>query len=230
MTIEVYIDQLKIGQPVVLYQAKSSCVKKKRSPLLGLVILIIGFSGLILSTSPMISAQIKYGTASYLEPQNVTTQKISQVNNAVYDFNLTIPKIQLNAPVLTNIDPYNEKEYLKSLELGLAHAKGTGLPGQGETIYIFGHSSRFIWDNNPYGAVFYLLGKLNKADKIIITYNGKPFLYQVSEKKIMEGNDFSLLNVGVKERLVLQTCWPPASNWKRLVVIAEPLETLTYKY
>src|SRR5687768_8091733 len=43
-------------------------------------------------------------------------------------FQISIPKINANAPVIPNVDPFNEIEYKKSLENGVAHAKGTVMP------------------------------------------------------------------------------------------------------
>ena len=223
MFSEVEIEQLKAGKPVILYQAPN-----KKSPRMGKFLMAIGLVGLIGYLSPMLIVEANYRllpAPATVNAINLSVTESSKTNSAIQNFSLAIPKIRLNAPVLANIDPYNEKEYQASLKKGLAQAKGTGLPGQGETIYIFGHSSSFIWDNNPYGTAFYLLGKLEKNDKITISYNNRLYFYQVTEKKIIDNKDFTYLSAGSKEELVLQTCWPPSTNLKRLVVVAEPIES-----
>lgn len=222
---EIKVDQLKTGQSFVLYQASVP----KKSSRLGRFLMVVGLIGLTGYLSPMLAAEVNYRfspASSSVQPVNFSVVETARSANQEANFSLAIPKIHLDTPVLVNIDPYNEKEYQASLKKGLAHAKGTGLPGQGETIYIFGHSSSFLWDQNPYGTAFYLLGKLEKNDKITIAYNGRLYFYQVADKKVVDSKDFTLLTIGSKEELVLQTCWPPSTNLKRLVVVAEPIESV----
>ncbi|PIU03963.1 hypothetical protein COT44_00345 [Candidatus Shapirobacteria bacterium CG08_land_8_20_14_0_20_39_18] len=222
---EVKVDQFKTGQSFVLYQASVS----KKPSRLGKFLMVIGLLGLTGYLSPMLAAEANYRLSpapSLVEAVNLSVTETSKTTAAPQNFSLAIPKIHLSTPVVANVDPYNEKEYEVSLKKGVAQAKGTAFPGQRETIYIFGHSSSFLWDNNPYGAAFYLLDKLNKDDQIVLTYNDKIYSYKVSDKKIIEGRDFSFLTLENTEKLVLQTCWPPSTNWKRLVVIADPVESM----
>jgi len=77
------------------------------------------------------------------------------------DFGLIIPKIGANTKIFENVDPTISSEYLPVLKEGVAHAKNTGLPGSGQNIFLFAHSTDYIWNVGSYNAVFYLLYKLN---------------------------------------------------------------------
>lgn len=140
-------------------------------------------------------------------------------------FSLVIPKIGANSTIIPNVDSSNENEFLPVLYQGVAHAKGTVFPGIPGNIYLFAHSSDNFWDVGRYNAVFYLLKDLTKGDDVVVFFENKRHNYVVSESVIVDGNDVSALvksqEVG-EERLILQTCWPPGTTWKRLLVIARP--------
>ena len=156
---------------------------------------------------------------SFSPPQN------QQETSPYQDFYLFIPKIKASAKIIPNVPADNKKVYLKSLKKGVAHAAGSGFPGENRPIYLFAHSV-----NNPanivrYNAVFFLLHKLEKGNLIIVFFNGKKFKYRVKEKKILGSQETAFLSsLPRQELLILQTCWPPGTLWKRLLVIAEKTE------
>jgi sortase A len=140
-------------------------------------------------------------------------------------FDVLIPKIGANAKVFPNVDPSNEQEYVRVLKQGVAHASGTVFPGMDGTIYLFAHSTDNFWDVGRYNAVFYLLKDVNKGDDVILFYQNKRYNYKVTSTKIVGGDDVSYIqeaqNTG-KQQVILQTCWPPGTTWKRLLVFAQP--------
>lgn len=140
------------------------------------------------------------------------------------EFSVVIPKIGANEKVYSNVDPSNEKEYLEVLKNGIAHAKGTAFPGLNGTTYLFAHSTDNFWNVGRYNAVFYLLNKMTNGDEISLFYNGKRFDYIVNDTKIVDPQDIQFIssNIGQGEKVVLQTCWPPGTAWKRLLVFAVP--------
>lgn len=140
------------------------------------------------------------------------------------NFSIMIPKIGASAKVIPNVDPTNETEFLSVLQEGVAHAKGTVFPGMQGTTYLFAHSTDTWWHVGRYNAVFYLLKDLSVGDEIIILFEGERYTYHVSEKRILDASDVSLLSNAQeeKEQLVLQTCWPPGTTWKRLFIVAIP--------
>lgn len=142
------------------------------------------------------------------------------------EFSIVIPKIGASETVVANVDPTNEAEYLDVLAHSVAHAKGSAFPGLNGTTYLFAHSADNFWNVGRYNAVFYLLKELVPGDDIAVFFQGKRYNYKVSETKIVDGTDTSYLssNIGKGEQLVLQTCWPPGTTWKRLFVFAKPIK------
>lgn len=139
-------------------------------------------------------------------------------------FSIVIPKIGANAKIIPNVDPSNETEYLAALKQGVAHAKGSVFPGMIGTTYLFAHSTDNFWDVGRYNAVFYLLKDLNPGDKVSIFFKDRRYNYTVTENKITDANDISALINAQKtpEQLIMQTCWPPGTTLKRILVTAKP--------
>ncbi len=139
-------------------------------------------------------------------------------------FSVVIPKIGAAENIIANVDANNEKEYLAALEEGVAHARGTYFPGQGKRIYLFSHSTDSPLNFARYNAVFYLLAKLEKGDKVVVFFADQKYVYEVKEKVVTDAKDTSwLTGEGDGEELVLQTCDPPGTTWRRLIVVAKPI-------
>lgn len=142
-------------------------------------------------------------------------------------FQLVIPKLGASMKVIPNVDPNNEAEYDAALKRGVAHVKGTNLPGENspvtKTIYIFGHSTNAPWNIARYNALFYSIKDLKPGDEIMVWFWGKLFHYTVAAQKIIPPDDVSYLQPQMEaDKLILQTCWPPGTTWNRLLVIATP--------
>lgn len=140
-------------------------------------------------------------------------------------FSIVIPKIDAASNIIANVDASNESEYLTALKKGVAHAKGTYFPGQDKSIFLFSHSTDSPINIAQYNAVFFLLRKLEVGDKVIVFFADKKYTYEVQEKLITNPKDVSWLTISSgEERLILQTCDPPGTNWRRLIVMAKPVE------
>jgi LPXTG-site transpeptidase (sortase) family protein len=142
-------------------------------------------------------------------------------------FQISIPKIGVNSKIIANVDAADETEYDVALKKGVAHAAGTGLPGEenkeNKTIFIFGHSTNGTWNISRYNALFYGLKDMTVGDTFSMWFWGKEFHYTVTETKVVEANDISfLIPQTTTDQLILQTCWPPGTSWKRFLVIAKP--------
>jgi LPXTG-site transpeptidase (sortase) family protein len=141
-------------------------------------------------------------------------------------YSLYIPKIDAKSKIIPNVDPANRTEYLESLQEGVAHTKGTYFPGQNNLIYLFAHSTDSPLNFVRYNAVFYMIRKLEKDDKIIVYFADKKYEYQVTQKIIARGDDVSWLTKKYdSETLVLQTCDPPGTTWNRLLIVAKPIDS-----
>jgi len=138
-------------------------------------------------------------------------------------FSIVIPKINAQAKIIANVDPGRAEIYQQALKEGVAHAAGTGFPGSGKTVYLFAHSTNSQWNVVRYNAVFFLLNQLEPGDEIWVVYNRKLYSYLVAEKKIVGAREtYYLTEYRDGETLILQTCWPPGTILKRLLVFAKP--------
>ncbi len=192
---------------------------------------------MLLTVGPMVALEanswkqkIIYSlTPKATEQESAPVPSVTPTPNPEPDkqFQILIPKLGVNSRIIANVNPAVEKEYTQALQQGVAHAAGTGLPGEenthNRTIFVFGHSTNGSWNVARYNALFYSLKDLIIGDSIKVWFWGKEFDYTVKERKIVEPNDVSFLQPQTdKERLILQTCWPPGTTWKRLIVVAEP--------
>lgn len=143
-------------------------------------------------------------------------------------FSILIPKLGASAKVFPNVDPGDKDVYLPILKKGVAHASGTSFPGLPGTTYLFAHSADNWWDVGHYNAVFYTLHNLSEGDEIIVFFENRRYDYVVSEKLIVDPTDVSYLTSDQQgeSRLVLQTCWPPGTTFKRLFVVATPKNSI----
>ena len=138
-------------------------------------------------------------------------------------FGVVIPKIGANLPVFPNIDAGNPDIYLPVLQKGVAHAAGTVFPGVSGNIYLFAHSTDAFWNVGRYNAVFYLIKNLENGDEIDVFFNGVRYIYRTVNKLVVDSSEVQYLTDQVPyEQLILQTCWPPGTTLKRLLVFARP--------
>jgi LPXTG-site transpeptidase (sortase) family protein len=142
------------------------------------------------------------------------------------EFSIVIPKIGASAKIYPNVDPTSEQIFLPVLQKGIAHAKGSVFPGMSGNTYLFAHSTDNWWHVGQYNAVFYLLKDLRVGDEIIVYFEGTRHEYVVDRTVIADPTDVSFLTQDHSgdEQLVLQTCWPPGTTWKRLYIIAKPVK------
>lgn len=189
-----------------------------------LVIIIVGFT-----YYPIVKEELSYQPAPdpslVVEAGNTSLIQNEAKNFGVSSyFSIVIPKINAKANIIANVDTSNEKEYDEALSEGVAHARGTNFPGQGGTIFLFAHSTNSPINVARLNAVFYLLPKLGKGDRIIIYFADKRYLYEVTDLVKTGPNDTTWLNnQNDGEKLILQTCTPAGTDWYRLLVIAKPI-------
>lgn len=198
---------------MILSGSASSLLIKSGIILISLALLII-----LATFYPIIKNEINYA-ATKEEKIDPSKQALTPVDE---EFAVVIPKIRANSKIIANVNPFNAKEYQYALTKGVAHAKGTALPGEVGNVFIFSHSSVNFYEATRYNSIFYLLSKLEKGDEVYIFYKGQKFIYKVYDKKIINPEDvFYLKGNSGKKTLTLMTCWPPGTSFKRLVVLAE---------
>ena len=148
-----------------------------------------------------------------------------EIDPASLPFRIEIPKLNVNEEVVPNVDAKDSASYEKALDDGVAHALNSAFPSENKMIYIFGHSSDYDFNIGVYNEVFYQIKDLEIGDEIILHHGTKDYYYDVSEQIIKGKNDTEFVNNLVSEDiLILQTCYPPGTNWKRLYVVAKPIK------
>jgi sortase A len=137
---------------------------------------------------------------------------------------IIIPKINLEAPVVYDVQTINEKDIQAGLEKGVVHYITTPNPGEKGNSVIFGHSSSNILNKGKYKFAFLLLKSLDKDDTFIIQKDGKKYVYKVYNKYVTTPDDISVLGPTDKpSTMTLITCDPPGTSTNRLIIQAEQI-------
>ena len=202
------------------------------------VLFLLVFLGLVLYLSAVsVVLNVRYYATEWLRKESRIVSyrlfdwvsfkvPVGYVSKYGVDLAIVIPKIGVDAPIIENVSVTDYNEYMRALKKGVAHAQGTYLPGEGGRSYLFAHSTNIDprWVSR-YNAVFYLLSKMQKGDDVYVWRKGERLRYKVREVKIVDPDDTSYLSVEKKgEELVLQTCYPPGTTLRRLLVISELVE------
>jgi sortase A len=155
---------------------------------------------------------------------NGSSRTISSGNDQINIANnqLAIPKIDLRAPILWNIEAKNAIDKLRE---GLVHIKPTALPGdKNGNVFITGHSSYYPWDPGKYKHVFALLPNMKKGDKVYIQHQGTLFKYEVFETVTVKPDETWVMQPDKRNMVSLMTCVPIGTNLRRFVVRAQQIK------
>lgn len=170
-------------------------------------------------------------TVAEIEEKEPLTEKVEPREINVDDFWINIPKIGANARVRANVSAYDKNDYLPVLKSNVvAHAKGSSFPGDGpsEMVYLFAHSTHQGLNMVRKNAIFYLLGEMERGDMVEVGFSGKIYKYQVYQTKIANADEVEYLDSRFdgREIVILQTCWPLGTDWKRLLIFAQLVEAI----
>lgn len=165
------------------------------------------------------------GSFTY-DPSSNSSKKVVVDTEYRDDMYIDIESIGIEDIIITpNVESSEEEVYDQYLKRGVAHFKGTPLPGDGGNSFIYGHSSVesfFSRHQNLPETIFTRLENIEVGDAVYIERDGESLYYIVRKKMIVESTDFSILDTqGNKETVTLMTCWPLGIGTKRLVVVAE---------
>jgi len=213
----------------IIYQAPS---RKKRFfygllRSFGAGLIAFAFVGIIFSFWPIVKEEVVYRFSPHTDVTSIIAKSDAQNLGLDPFFSIYVPKINAKAKVIANVDSGDPENYLYALSEGVAHARGTNFPGAGQTIFLFAHSTDSPLNFARYNAVFYLLGKLETGDRITVFFLSKKYQYVITDKTVASAADTSWLkDDGSGERLILQTCDPPGTTWRRLLIIARPLTAI----
>lgn len=135
---------------------------------------------------------------------------------------IIIEKINVNAPIVMDVPVTDKNKYNEALKNGVAHAAGTAYPGNSGNAYLFAHSTVNPLEIQRYSAVFTLLNKVERGDRIVVFFRNQRYDYLVEEKEVVASfNTKPLLRTYDYPVLTLQTCDPPGIPRNRLIVTAK---------
>ncbi|MFV0401809.1 MAG: sortase [Oscillospiraceae bacterium] len=136
------------------------------------------------------------------------------------EMTLEIPRLELSLPVYSDPDLSVVDDGVSQDTLG----KGVGLfvqaqlPGpENRNVSIAGH-------RDVGGMEFYYLDRLGAGDKIYLIYQGKRYVYEYQETKIVTPDDWSLVAVQDFSCVTLQTCDPIGVASHRMFVVGKLVE------
>lgn len=121
---------------------------------------------------------------------------------------IEIPSIEIKAPVVEGDD-------WESLKQGAGHHVGSANPGESDNCIISAH-------NDIYGEIFRDLPDASLDDEVFIhTASGQVFRYVVTQKRIIDPEEVSVMYPTSSPVLTLISCYPYGIDSHRIVVIAE---------
>lgn len=205
-------------------------LQKKLMMVLAVLLLFISIFSLTTTTLPVFDGILSLNptgkTKQLVKDPNVYSENFilaNELENKSKEFVLTIPKIDVVSDVIPNVDSTNEAVYREKLLEGIAHANGSYLPGQNGPVFLFSHSTDTLFNVEQLNAKFFALKDLEAGDSITINYRGSVYKYVVKEKKVINPDELNAIRDS-KSDLILSTCFPPGTDWMRLIIFAD-LET-----
>lgn len=144
------------------------------------------------------------------------TLKSSEKDNSpkVSMYNMSILKLGIKNAVVSTTD-YDLASHLVSY-------RGTAIPPNNGSAVVFGHSTLpQLFDQNNYKTIFATLYRINVGDEIIINVSNIIYLYRIYNIMVVDPSDTSIFTQNYDNSyLILVTCTPPGTTWKRLIVKA----------
>jgi sortase A len=140
------------------------------------------------------------------------------------DSKIIIPKINLEVPVVYDLNSIAEDDIQAGLEDGVVHYSSTPDPGEIGNSVIVGHSSNNILNSGKYKFAFVLLRRLEIDDTFFVHYEGVRYTYKIYDKKVVPPTDVSVLGPADRANtMTLITCDPPGTSINRLIITAEQI-------
>ena len=122
---------------------------------------------------------------------------------------LRIPKLGVDEIVVNGTDA-------DTLKRGPGRYLGSGMPGEGELVYVAGHRT-------TYGAPFSRIDRLQKGDRVFVELPYGTFEYRISGHRIVAATELSVLKSRGTELLALQACHPRFFASQRYIAYAKPV-------
>ena len=120
---------------------------------------------------------------------------------------IQIPAIGVDAPVVEGDD-------WEALKQGAGHHAGSANPGESDNCVISAH-------NDIFGEIFRNLPDLDLGDEIFVYTASQVYRYVVTQKRIIEPTEVSVMYPTSSPVLTLLSCYPYSIDTHRIVVIGE---------
>jgi LPXTG-site transpeptidase (sortase) family protein len=100
---------------------------------------------------------------------------------------------------------------------GVWREPSTDNPEKGGNMVLAGHRFQYLPPNTN---TFYNLNKLMLGEKILVVWNQKEYVYEITKTHIVTPDKVNILedDKSIPNKLTLYTCTPLGSNTKRLVI------------
>ncbi len=144
---------------------------------------------------------------SYNEQAQIALTNKQNINKII------IPKMGVDSEILEG----NSEDILWK---GIWRMPIGSTPNQGGNTIITAH--RYL-HRPPSPKTFYLIDKLEVGDIITVYWEGVKYEYKVTESKIVEPNEISILHNTADDRLTLFSCTPLFTSKQRLIVTAKKI-------
>ncbi|PID83732.1 hypothetical protein CSB09_04670 [Candidatus Gracilibacteria bacterium] len=173
-----------------------------------------------------------YNEESLLSGLSNTSAGKTSFSLAPKENRIIIPRIGKNIPLVdvemkagAKFETMNEV-FMEELKKGVVRYPGTAKPGQKGNAFIFGHSSNYPWIPSKYNNVFALLDKVQNGDKVIVYYDGKKYIYKITDRAIVKPGDVKVLRSRDKDKkeIALMTCWPIGTTLERIIIFGSLVE------
>jgi sortase A len=122
---------------------------------------------------------------------------------------IVVPRLGLDMVVVNGTDS-------SVLKKGPGRDPRTFMPGEGKLSYIAGHRTTYL-------APFAYIDRLERGDRITLEMPYGTFVYRVTEHRIVDDQDLSVLESRGREEVALQACHPRFFATQRYIVWARPV-------
>jgi len=122
---------------------------------------------------------------------------------------LRIPRLGVNEIMVNGTDS-------DTLKRGPGRYLGSGMPGEGELVYVAGHRT-------TYGAPFSHIDRLERGDPVYVELPYGTIEYVVTGHRIVPATELSVLRSRGFEQLALQACHPRFFASERYIAYAKPV-------
>lgn len=143
----------------------------------------------------------------YIGDDFVLDQKVLEAQSA----SLAIESVKVSGNISEGITS-------EAMERGFWHFPTSSLPGKKGNVVIIGHRFKYI---PPATNTFFNLDKVSIGDQIKVSVGEEIYTYVVTDTKVAEPNDVSVIQQTDDYRLTLITCTPLWTSKERLVITAK---------